>query len=108
MARAHKTAAAPEAADHDIRESLATIREQTRETIELLRSLINLLLDQHSLREGPPLEDLIAILIVQQRQVLTIAQHIQGDLRGLRDCLAGGGTPDRNARVASDGRAPPC
>ena len=108
MARDHKTAAPLEAADHDIPATLATIKEQTRETLELLRSLLTLLVQQHSLREGPPLEDLIATLIVQQRQILTIAQHTQADLRSLGDRLTGGGTPDRDVHPTPNGRAPAC
>jgi hypothetical protein len=86
----------------------ATIQDQTRQTLELLRSLIDLLLDQQSLREGPPLEDLIATLIVQQRQILTIAQQIQGDLRVLGDRLGDAGTTGPNAHAPSDRRGPGC
>jgi len=98
----------PEAADDNIRATLATIQGQTRQTLELLRSLIDLLLDQHSLREGPPLEDLIATLIVQQRQILTIAQQMRGDLRVLGDRLADAGTTGPNAHAPSDSRGPGC
>ena len=108
MPRDHKTAARVETTDHDIRESLATIQDQARETLELLRSLISLLVEQHGLREGPPLEDLIATLIVQQRQILTIAQHTQADVHVLADHLAGCERADREGRTAPNGRASAC
>jgi len=109
MARdAEPAALLPEAADDNIRATLATIQDQTRQTLELLRSLIDLLLDQHNLREGPPLEDLIATLIVQQRQILTIAQQMRGDLRVLGDRLADAGTTGPNAHASSDSRGPAC
>ena len=76
-----------EASDHDIREILATIQEQSRQTLELLRTLIGLIVPIVGDREGPPLEDLIATLVAQNRDLLTIARRIQADVRAIGDRL---------------------
>ena len=53
------------------------------------------------LRKGPPpLEELIARLIVQQREILTIARRIQADVRALGDRLPRGDEADRNGHTA--------
>jgi len=62
---AAKDASEAEAADHDIRETLATIQGQSRQT----------------------LEDLIATLVAQNRDLLTIARRIQADVRAIGDRL---------------------
>ena len=54
-----------ETADHDIRETLAAIQDQSRQTLELPRTLIGLFLPIVGDREGPPLEDLIATLVAR-------------------------------------------
>jgi hypothetical protein len=38
-------------------------------------------------REGPPLEDLIATLVAQNRDLLTIARRIHADVRAIGDRL---------------------
>ena len=78
---AEKDATVAEAADQDIRETLATIQEQSRQTLELLRTLIGLIVPIVGDREGPPLEDLIATLVAQNRDLLTIVRRIQADVR---------------------------
>ena len=47
------------------RETLAIIRDQTRQTLELVRALIELLLAKEGGREGPTLEELLAVVIAQ-------------------------------------------
>ena len=42
-------------------DKIAVILDQTRETLELVRSLVALLLQQHGDSDGPKLEDLIAV-----------------------------------------------
>jgi hypothetical protein len=84
---AEKDAIEVEAADHDIREILATIQDQGRQTLELLRTLINLIVGIVGDREGPPLEDLIATLVAQNRDLLTIARRIHADVRAISDRL---------------------
>jgi hypothetical protein len=89
---AGKDATEGEAGDHEdsIRETLATILEQTRQTLELLRTLIGLIVPIVGDREGPPLEDLIATLVAQNRDLLTIARRIQADVRAIGDRLHAG------------------
>ena len=91
-------------AERGIHEILGTIQDQTRESLELLRSLVNQLLQQHALREAPALEDLIATLLLQQREILTIAQQTRADVRALRDRLPGLGRADWTGHVRTDGR----
>jgi hypothetical protein len=67
-------------ADHDIRETLAIIQDQSRQMLELLRTLIGLIVPIVGDREGPPLDDLIATLVAQNRDLLTIVRCIQADV----------------------------
>jgi inosine-uridine nucleoside N-ribohydrolase len=83
-------------ADHEIRETLATIQDQSRQTLELLRTLIGLIVPIVGDREGPPLEDLIATLVAQNRDLLTIVRRIQADVRAIADRLPAVVTPDPN------------
>ena len=78
---AGKDATDAEAGDHEdsIRETLATLLEQTRQTLELLRTLI---------------EDLIATPVTQNRDLLTIARRIQADARAIGDRLPASVNPD--------------
>ena len=85
MARVDATEA--EAVDQNIRETLATIQDQSRQTLELLRTLIGLIVPIVGDREGPPLEDLIATLVAQNRDLLTIARRIHADVRAIGDRL---------------------
>ena len=88
-------------ADHDIRETLATIQDQGRQTLELLRTLINLIVGIVGDREGPPLEDLIATLVAQNRDLLTIARRIQADVRAIGDRLPAGVSSEENGHGES-------
>jgi hypothetical protein len=100
---AGKDATDVEAADHEdsIRETLATILEQTRQTLELLRTVIGLIVPIVGDREGPPLEDLIATLVAQNRDLLTIARRIQADVRAIGDRLAAGVSSEQNGHGES-------
>ena len=100
---AGKDATEAEAGDHEdsIRETLATILEQPRQTLELLRTLIGLIVPIVGDREGPPLEDLIATLVAQNRDLLTIARRIQADVRAIGDRLAAGVSSEQNSRRES-------
>ena len=84
---AGRDATEAEAGDHDIREILATIQEQSRQTLELLRTLIGFIVPIVGDREGPPLEDLIATLVAQNRDLLTIARRIHTEVRAIGDRL---------------------
>ena len=100
---AGKDATDAEASDHEdsIRETLATIQEQSRQTLELLRTLIGLILPIVGDREGPPLEDLIATLVAQNRDLLTIARRIQADVRAIGDRLSTGVSSEQNGHGES-------
>jgi hypothetical protein len=73
---------------------LAVIRGQTRETLELLR-------------RGPNLEELIAALVAQQREMLLGIQRVHADLAALfahidgaaGSLTNGGGTPSGGGRA---------
>jgi hypothetical protein len=88
--------------DHDIREILATIQGQGRQTLELLRTLIDLIVGVVGDREGPPLEDLIATLVAQNRDLLTIARRIQADVRVIGDRLPAAITTEQDGHGESD------
>ena len=100
---AGKDATEAEAGDHEdsIRDTLATILEQTRQTLELLRTLIGLIVPIVGDREGPPLEELIATLVAQNRDLLIIARRIQADVRGIGDRLAAGVSSEQNGHGES-------
>jgi hypothetical protein len=102
---AGKDAIEVEAADHDIREILATIQDQGRQTLALLRTLINLIVGIVGDREGPPLEDLIATLVAQNRDLLTIARRIRADVRAISDRLPARVSSEQNSRRESSGAA---
>jgi hypothetical protein len=74
--------APPAAIDAAAAEDLTVIREHTRETLELVRNLVGLLLPKDD-GEGPKLEDLIAALIAQQRDILVATRQIQSDIQAL-------------------------
>jgi len=99
---AAKDASEAEAADHDIRETLATIQGQSRQTLELLRTLIGFILPIVGDPEGPPLEDLIATLVAQNRDLLTIARRIQADVRVIGDRLPAAITTEQDGHGESD------
>ena len=92
-----------DAGDHEdsIRETLAIIQDQSRQTLELLRTLIGLILPIVGDREGPPLEDLIATLVAQNRDLLTIARRIQADVRAIGDRLSTGVSSEQNGHGES-------
>jgi hypothetical protein len=106
--RTHETAARTETADQDIRATLAVIQDQSGQTLELLRTLISLILPELGGRDGPPLEELIARMIVQQGEILTIARRTQRDVRALGDRLRSSDGADRSGYTAPDGKAPSC
>ena len=65
---------------------LAVILDQTAETLELVRSLVALLLQQRQGDDGrPKLEDLLAALVAQLRDILASVQQIRADLGTLHD-----------------------
>ncbi|HET6237860.1 MAG TPA: hypothetical protein VFE41_23330 [Acetobacteraceae bacterium] len=85
---------------------LAVIRGQTRETLELLRRLVALMLPKED-GDGPNLEELIAALVAQQREMLLGIQRVHADLAALfahidgaaGSLTNGGGTPSGGGRA---------
>jgi hypothetical protein len=67
---------------------LAVIRQQTSESLQILRSLLSLLLPKED-DGNPKLVDLIAALVAQQRDILVGIKRIQGDMNALFDRLDG-------------------
>ena len=105
MAEKHASEAEVEDHEDSVRETLAAILEQTRQTLELLRTLIALIVPIVGDREGPPLEDLIATLVAQNRDLLTIARRIQADVRAIGDRLPAGVSPEQNGHGESGAAA---
>jgi hypothetical protein len=71
-------------------DDLAIIREQTRETLALLRQLIEMLLPKGD-PDAPKLEDLIAALVAQQREMLLILKQLATDTSAVLDHVMGDG-----------------
>lgn len=71
----------------NIEERLDAIESQGRQTLELLKALIGMLLPKEGAREGQSLEELLAKLIAQQREAITIGKITQADLRRLGETL---------------------
>ncbi len=65
-------------------DDLSVIREQTRETVALLRQLIEMLLPRGE-PDAPKLEDLIAALVMQQQETLRVVKQVAADLAALLD-----------------------
>ena len=83
---------------------LTIILDQTRETLELVRSLVALLLPREN-GDGPKLEDLIAALVAQQRDMIVAIKRLQGDVTAdrrsrarRRDRTAGWACQDKRNR----------
>jgi hypothetical protein len=79
---------------------LAAIEEQGRQTLELVRVIVGLLVPQESGREGVPLEDLIAGVFAMQRDLLAVACVIQAEVKQLGETL-----PADVAEAVQNGRA---
>lgn len=79
----------PEEDEAAIPEMLRSIEEQGRQTLELVRTLVALLLPKEGGREGPSLEDLLAAMLAQQRDLVATVRTIRTDVRAIDDRLAG-------------------
>ena len=66
----------------DMANEIAVIGEQQRETLALLRQLIEMLLPRAD-PDKPKLEDLIAVLVGQQGHMLRILKQLSLDMDGL-------------------------
>ena len=87
------------------RETLAIIRDQTRQTLELVKALVELLLAKEGGREGPTLEDLLAVLIAQQRDILTAVRHLQTDISAIAQHVLPPGESRLNGATHPNGGA---
>jgi len=78
------------ATDPSMAEDLTVVREQTRETLELVRSLVGMLLPKDD-GDGPKLEEVIAAVAALLRDVLIATRQIQSDQQAILKLLAGNG-----------------
>ena len=99
-------AAVPAASEADgtIAEDLAAIRAETHEILEFVRSLVSLLLPKDA-GDGPKLEDLIAALVAQQRDILIAVRQIQADQLVLLERSGGTGAKPPPAPAHANGSA---
>ncbi len=73
-------------------DDIAVIREQTRETVALLRQLTEMLLPKGD-PNAPKLEDLIAALVTQQREMLRWVKQVAADQTVLMEHVMGEDRP---------------
>jgi hypothetical protein len=81
--------------DGEAPNDLAVIREQTFESLQILRNLLSLMMPKEG-DDGPKLADLIAALVAQQGAILVGITRLQTDMNALYDRLdgmAGAGSP---------------
>lgn len=72
----------PRRAASNISEEIATVSAQQRETLALVRQLIEMLLPKGD-PDKPKLEDLIAALVGQQGKILLILRQLSLDMKAL-------------------------
>jgi hypothetical protein len=72
----------------DETKDIAVIREQTFESLQILRNLLSLLMPKE-VDDGPKLVDLIAALVAQQRDILVGIKRLQSDNNALFKRLDG-------------------
>lgn len=85
-------------------EQLGALRAETHEILELVRSLVSLLLPKGD-DDGPKLEDLIAALVAQQRDILIAVRQIQADQLVLLERSGGAKPKSPGAPGPSNGGA---
>jgi hypothetical protein len=95
------TPATPEDEPGTTHEILSAILDQGRQTLELVKALIGLLTPKGE-REGPTLEELLAKIVAQQSQIITIGKMAQVDLDRLGKTL-----PEAVADAIEERRARP-
>ncbi len=74
-------------------QDLAVIKEQTFESLQILRNLLSLLMPKED-DDGPKLVDLIAALVAQQREILIGIKRLQSDVNSLFDRMGGNSLND--------------
>ena len=85
-------------------ERLNAIEEQGRQTLELIRSLIGIMLPSTG-RDGPPLEDLIATVIVQQREAASLLHAVHKDVGQIAEHLGVAADADAGHGHLNGGRS---
>ena len=71
----------------DLRD-LTVIKEQTFESLQILRNLLSLLMPKED-EDGPKLVDLLAALVAQQRDILVGIKAMQSDVNSLSERIGG-------------------
>jgi hypothetical protein len=89
-------------------DDLTVVRAQTRETLELVRTLVALLLPREGGRDGPTLEELMSALIAQQADTLVLIRQLHADITALADHLAGEGGSGPNGQSEPSGTTRGC
>ena len=89
----------------DMANELAVIGEQQRETLALLRQLIEMLLPRAD-PDKPKLEDLIAVLVGQQGHMLRILRQLSLDMEVLLERKTGGSGRHREHHFGNGGTRP--
>jgi hypothetical protein len=88
------------------RETLAIIQDQTRQTFELVKALVELFLAKEGGRESPTLEELLAALIAQQRDTLIGILRLQTDVSAIAQHILGPDAARLNGSSHPAGGAP--
>jgi hypothetical protein len=89
----------PNQDDREAPSDLAVIRDQTSESLQILRSLLSIMLPKAD-GDGPKLEDLIAALVAQQRDILAGVARLQSDMDALYERLDSRNGADRHGGLA--------
>ena len=95
------TAKSNPGAPADLATRLAAIEEQGRQTFELVRTMVGLLLPKEGGQEDVSLENLIAGMVAMQRDLMIVARATQTEVRQLGETL-----PPAVAEAIQDGRMP--
>jgi hypothetical protein len=98
---AHNTPATHEDEAGTTHEILTAILDQGRQTLDLVKALVGLLIPKAE-PEGPTLEELLAKIMAQQAQIITIGKMTQAELDRLGKTL-----PEAVADAMDERRSPP-
>jgi hypothetical protein len=90
----------------DMANEITIIGEQQRETLALLRQLIEMLLPRAD-QDKPKLEDLIAVLVGQQQHMLRILRQLSLDMEALLGRRREDGNGRPRGHPLGDGQARP-
>jgi hypothetical protein len=98
---AHNTTATHEDEAGTTHEILTAILDQGRQTLDLVKALVGLLIPKAE-PDGPTLEELLAKIMAQQAQIITIGKMTQAELDRLGKTL-----PEAVADAMDERRSPP-